>query len=230
MRVMKLSKKEFQQRVRDNTLRIAFVGMSNIGKSRLAKDLERKGGWTRLDIDTYICERLEKRDLRDIAMWLGFPASPTYAEREVTYLACEERETFDAVVRARSLSGSVVLDTTGSVVYLSAETLREIKKDFFVIHVGTSAKDVDELFETYKNNPKPVVWHGMYGEAPQGNDFFDITTAEAQMRKDLEHSYRSLLADRLMRYTLLADCTINRFVLYKPKTVPALLLAIEKSI
>lgn len=227
---MKLSKKEFQQRVREHTLRIAFVGMSNIGKSRLAKDMERKGGWTRLDIDGAICERLEKRDLRELAVWLGFPADARYAENEQHYLAIENEETFAAIEYARTLSGSVVLDTTGSVVYLSQETLREMKRDFFVIHVGTSAKDVDELFETYKNNPKPVVWHGMYKEAPHGNDFLDITTPEAQAQKDLEHSYRSLLADRLMRYTLVADATINRFVLYKPKTIPDLLRAIEKSL
>lgn len=234
---MKLTKAEFQVKLNSNKLRLAFVGMSNIGKSRLAKDLERKGGWTRFDIDKQIGETMDLGDLRNMAAYLGFPTSPTYAEREKEFLIKEEEQTLRALEFLDQVDASedyaptnIVLDTTGSVVYLKPSTIRELKKRFLVVHVGTSAKDVDELFETYKNNPKPVVWHGMYKEAPSGSDFLDINTADAQTQKNVEYSYRSLLADRLMRYTLMADVTINRFLLYKPKTVPDMLKAIEKAL
>lgn len=234
---MHLSRKEFQDRLANNTLRIAFIGMSNIGKSRLAKDLERKGGWTRFDIDKQIGETFDLGDLRTMAAYLGFPTSDTYAEREAEFLAREESETMRALEWLDTVSGNteyaptnIVLDTTGSIVYLSPKLIREIKKRFLVVHVGTSAKDVDELFQTYKNTPKPVVWHGMYRSAPKGTDLLGLSTAEADTQKDLEFSYRALLADRLMRYTLMADVTINRFLLYKPKTVPELLKAIEKAL
>jgi shikimate kinase len=234
---MKLTKAEFQQQQAANTLRVAFVGMSNIGKSRLAKDLERKGGWTRFDIDKQIGQTMDLGDLRNMAAYLGFPTSPTYAEREKEFLAKEEVETRRAIEWLDAAEASteyaptnIVLDTTGSVVYLAPATIREIKKRFLVVHVGTSAKDVDELFQTYKETPKPVVWHGMYREAPKGTDLLGLSTAEAEAQKDLEYSYRALLADRLMRYTLMADVTINRFLLYKPKTVADMLKAIEKAL
>jgi shikimate kinase len=234
---MKLSKQEFQHHMTNSTLRIAFVGMSNIGKSRLAKDLERKGGWTRFDIDKQIGQTMDLGDLRNMAAYLGFPTSATYAEREEEFLRKEEAETMRALEWLDTVSASteyaptnIVLDTTGSVVYLSKKVIGEIKKRFLVVHVGTSAKDVDELFQTYKETPKPVVWHGMYRSAPAGTDLLGMSTAEADAQKDLEFSYRTLLADRLMRYTLMADVTINRFLLYKPKTVAEMLKAIEKAL
>lgn len=236
LRVMKLTKAEFLDKQQANTLRVAFVGMSNIGKSRLAKDLERKGGWTRFDIDKQIGQTMDLGDLRNMAAYLGFPTSPTYLEREKEFLEKEEIETRRALEWLDTVDSSneyaptnIVLDTTGSVVYLKPAIIREIKKRFLVVHVGTSAKDVDELFHTYKETPKPVVWHGMYKQAPH-SDLLGLSTPESEAQKDLEYSYRALLADRLMRYTLMADVTINRFLLYKPKTVPEMLKAIEKSL
>jgi shikimate kinase len=225
---MKLSKKDFQQQCEDNRVRLCFVGMSNIGKSRLAKDLEKKAGFVRFDIDARISERLALRNVRDLAPWLGYPASPNYAEREKEYLRVEEEETGKALQEARTTPGNVVFDTTGSVVYISRRIAHEMKADFLVVHVGASHKDVDELFTTFTQHPKPVLWHGMYSEAPLGSDLLDITTPEAQTQKNLEHSYRTLLSDRLMRYTLLADITIHRFALYKAKTPKDMLKEIEK--
>jgi len=75
--------------------RLALVGMSGSGKTFWSRKLA-AAGWTTVSCDDLIEKRLAPRlaaggysGLNGVAAWMGWPDSPTYAERESEYLAEE---------------------------------------------------------------------------------------------------------------------------------------------
>src|SRR5215510_11163690 len=84
-------------------MRLALIGMSGSGKTFWTKKLAEKGA-PALFCDDKIEQRLAPRlgpggycGIDGVAAWMGWPDSPTYAEREADYLA-EEIHTLDEVL------------------------------------------------------------------------------------------------------------------------------------
>ena len=104
---------------------MALVGMSGSGKTFWSRKLA-ACGWTAVSCDDLIEKRLAPRlaaggyaGINGVAAWMGWPDSPTYAQREAEYLA-EEIAVLDEVsvrTRERIRDTPMVLDTTGSVIY-----------------------------------------------------------------------------------------------------------------
>ena len=79
----------------DKVFRIALVGMSGSGKTFWSRKLA-AAGWKAVSCDDLIEKRLAPRlaaggyaGIHGVAAWMGWPDSPTYAEREAEYLAEE---------------------------------------------------------------------------------------------------------------------------------------------
>jgi shikimate kinase len=198
-----------------NQLKIAFIGMSNTGKSKVTKVLN-KGGLYRFEVDAAIGNKLTLRSITSVAEWLGYPDAPNFTEREAQYVALEDEATKEAIENLRAPS---ILDTTGSVIYVRDATLKALKKDWLIVNFRVNEKDIDELFTVFKKNPKPVIWNGMFDQHP------------GESREEaLERCYPLLLRERLKRYNALADVTINRFALYKAKTPDSILDVIESAL
>src|SRR5215831_20068147 len=73
-------------------MRLALVGMSGSGKTFWTKKLSEKGA-PAIFCDDQIEQRLAPRlrpggysGIHGVAAWMGWPDSPTYAEREAEYL------------------------------------------------------------------------------------------------------------------------------------------------
>ncbi|MEK9154248.1 MAG: hypothetical protein AAB798_02135 [Patescibacteria group bacterium] len=213
---MKCTQKQFEEMRRNGTLRLAFIGMSNIGKSHISKHLATKMGFGRIEIDEAIGKHLSLQSISSVAEWLGYPDSATYAEREAQYLSYEAEETRRAM---HELNAPSTLDTTGSVIYMPEELLRSLKENWLIINFSVNEKDVDELFRIFIAEPKPIIWSGMFRH--DAGEQFDTA---------LEKSYRSLLADRNKRYRELADVTVNRFAMYRAKTGNAILDVIGEAL
>src|SRR5215467_12014901 len=105
-------------------LRLALIGMSGSGKTFWSRQLA-AAGHPAISCDDKIEERLASRmaaggysGINGVAAWMGWPDSPTYAERESQYLS-EEIAVLEQVLDdlARSPEKSLVLDTTGSIIY-----------------------------------------------------------------------------------------------------------------
>ncbi|MDO8575944.1 MAG: hypothetical protein Q7R90_01370 [bacterium] len=121
MDLTQLTRKEFDAHMADNTLRIAFVGMSNVGKSYRSKVLRDESEFDWYQVDKEIIKSLGFTGMEEIAEWLGLPDSPTYEEREREYLESEAKHTkVDFLDTHRNL----VFDTTGSVIYLDLKNPR----------------------------------------------------------------------------------------------------------
>src|SRR5450432_583590 len=141
--------------------RLALVGMSGSGKTFWSRKLA-AAGWTAVSCDDLIEKRLAPRlaaggyaGINGVAAWMGWPDSPTYAEREAEYLA-EEIAVVDEYLRtleADCTGKPMVLDTTGSVIYAQNNILMRLRRQMTVVHLA-STEQQQLLVSRYLNDPK----------------------------------------------------------------------------
>lgn len=151
---------------------LSLIGMSNVGKSYWAKKLEMEQGFTRFCCDDLIAEELMRRlpevNLRDMnafAAWLGNPDEFGYEERERVYLDCEGRALLGAIERSKQ-EVSAIIDTTGSVIYLSDSTHKKLIQISTIVYLETTSQQITEMIEKFHAHPKPLIWgqHRFYPE------------------------------------------------------------------
>jgi shikimate kinase len=190
---------------RVEALRLALVGMSGTGKTFWTKKLA-AAQYPAVSCDDRIEQRLASRlaaggytGINGVAAWMGWPDSATYLQRESEYLA-EEIHTLDEILTEleRRPEQSLVLDTTGSVIYTGNNLLRRLRRRMTIVHLAASAKKQQLLIERYLSDPKPVLWRGAFqpraGEKP---------------RETVARCYPALVAARRQSYEALAHCTLQ---------------------
>ncbi len=91
----------------------------------------------------------------------------------------------------------IVIDTTGSVVYLDEKILKKLKLWTTVIYLEIPKQIEKEIFNRYLLHPKPVIW----GESFKKKE--NETNNQA-----LARCYPDLLNFRKRKYEKLADMTI----------------------
>ena len=200
---MKLSRAEFEQRYAENRLKIALVGMSNIGKSYTGMRLATAFDFDLIEVDTLIREQLGQGSMEDFAAWQGQPYSEGYSEREKQSIALESKATKQAL---NHQGGNAVLDTTGSVIYTDDDVRESLTKDWFVVYISASGDAIERLKVQYFKQPKPLIW----------NNFYQRKINQSQDEAILE-SYPKLLAARAKAYAALADLTIGSDVILDTK-------------
>ena len=190
---------------RARPLRLALIGMSGAGKTFWTKKLA-AALYPAVSCDDRIEQKLAPRlaaggysGINGVAAWMGWPDSVTYAERESEYLA-EEIHTLDEILTEleRQPEKSLVLDTTGSVIYTGNNLLMRLRRQMMIVHLAASAKEQQLLIERYLNDPKPVLWRGAFqpraGEKP---------------RETVARCYPALVSARRQSYEALAHCTLQ---------------------
>jgi len=188
-----------------NPMRLALAGMSGSGKTFWTKKLAEKGAPAVFCDDT-IEQRLAPRlapggysGINGVAAWMGWPDSTTYAEREAEYLA-EENHTLDEVLHEleEKPEKSLVLDTTGSVIYAGNHLLMRLRRQMTIVYLAATEQERQLLIERYLNDPKPVLWRGAFqaksGETP---------------RETVRRCYPALIEARRRSYEALAHCTLQ---------------------
>ncbi len=189
----------------EKPLRLALIGMSGAGKTFWAKKLA-ESGFPAVFCDQQIEQRLAPRlapggysGINGVAAWMGWPDSPAYTERETEYLT-EEIHTLDEVLHELEQlpEKSLVLDTTGSVIYAGNHLLLRLRRQVTVVYLAASAQEQQLLVERYLHDPKPVLWRGAFqpkaGETP---------------RATVARCYPALIEARRRSYEALAHCTLQ---------------------
>ena len=190
--------------IRKKPLRLALIGMSGTGKTFWTKKLA-ESGIPATSCDDCIEQKLATRlaaggysGINGVASWMGWPDSPSYGVRESDYLA-EEIHTLDEVLMEleKHREKSLVLDTTGSVIYTGNNLLMRLRRQMTIVYLGATAQEQQLLIERYLNDPKPVLWRGAFqakpGESP---------------RETVARCYPALIAARRQSYEALAHCTL----------------------
>lgn len=197
----------FDSLVASRRLALCFVGMSNCGKSHWSGALADGLGFSLCSVDEEIeraiapeLTRLGFAGIDGMAEWMGFPSDDRFERNQARYLELEEEITSGAVEALPEEShgrGNFVLDTTGSVVYLSKPTQALLRERYLVVHLEASDDMLGEMTDKYFEVPKPVVWGDCF-------DMCDGEEAEAALRR----CYPRLLRQRRMRYADLAHISI----------------------
>lgn len=200
---MLLSRNEFERRYAENDLRIALVGMSNIGKSYTGMRIATRYDFELIEVDKLIWEALGQGSMADFAAWQGQPYSEGYAEREAKSIALESEATAKAISAPQ---GNAILDTTGSVIYTDKEVQKKLIRDWYIVHISASNEAVELLKTQYFKHPKPLIWNGHYrakaGQAP------DAAILDC---------YPKLLKSRAKAYAKLADTMIESDLILDPE-------------
>jgi shikimate kinase len=190
---------------REKPLRLALIGMSGAGKTFWTKKLA-ASRYSSVSCDDRIEQRLAPRlaasgyaGINGVAAWMGWPDSATYLERESEYLA-EEIHTLDEILTEleKEPQKSLVLDTTGSVIYSGNNLLMRLRRQMTIVHLAASAEEQQLLIKRYLNDPKPVLWRGAF--QPKAGEKPSETVARC---------YPALIAARRQSYEALAHCTLQ---------------------
>lgn len=179
---------------------IILLGMSGIGKSYHAKKLKRLHGYKLFSIDDMIATALHKGDVHTVATFLGAPYEEEYGKRSSTYLKLEEEFTREALMYASAHPNEkIVIDTTGSVVHLSTETLVHIKSFKNSIFLDTKRTLIDAMISLYLRQPKPVIW----------GQFAKLFKNKKEYKTTVKELYPKLLYMRRRKYMSYSRITID---------------------
>jgi len=195
MQPQQLTQTEYESHIAGSTFRLAFIGMSNVGKSYRSKVLQNECGFMGYHVDEEIQKALGFDTIDAISHWLGYPNTPDYPAHEAQYLAQEARCT--KVDFLDTKGKNLVFDTTGSVMYLDQEILEWLKENSLLVHLDTGESALGAMVEKFFEEPKPLVWNG----------FFEQQQGEGE-HEALSRCYPKLLHDRLARYRGLAHVNI----------------------
>jgi len=199
---MKLSRAEFDARYAAGTLKVAFIGMSNIGKSYTAMRLATKYDFSLIEVDKIIWENLGHESMDAFAQWQGHPYTDGYAEREKHSIALETDATRKALKMDKR---NPMIDTTGSVIYTAEDVLHELRQDYYIVYIQAMEDHLERLKVQYFKHPKPLVWAGHYKKL-EGK-------TETQSILDC---YPKLLASRGKAYAKQADVTLPSTIILNP--------------
>lgn len=158
--------------------RISLVGMSGCGKTVVSTKLERDAGWQALHCDDLIAEKLvgvlpaAATDANALSAWMGQPYTKGFEQRQKQYLDLERAVVDESLAKMEATdAGAIVLDTTGSVIYLGDDVAQRIRASTTVVYLKVSPAEQDRMLERYFSDPKPVIWAELYqprsGEDPE---------------------------------------------------------------
>ncbi len=187
---------------------ITFIGLSGCGKSYLSERLAEERGFKNVCCDDLIEAKLEQflkdggyQNIEGVAKWMGFPYEPSFDNNQKLYLQKEEEVMHEVLEMLGSdgwgLQQDYVIDTTGSVIYLSEEILKGIKQRSRIIYLGIPDSELEFMFQQYLKEPKPVIW----------NDVFKPLPGESN-EEALKRCYPLLIKQRTETYYKYADVTM----------------------
>ena len=193
-------------------LRLALIGMSGAGKSYWTARIA-AAGHPAISCDAEIETRLKPvletggyTGINGVAAWMGWPHLPTYADREAAYLS-EEIAVLDEVLTGleKNPERDLVLDTTGSVIYVGNHLLHRLRKHMLVVYLAASRDEQQLLIQRYLEDPKPVLWRGAFQARP-GED----------PKATVARCYPTLIGARRQSYEAIAHCSIPVAQLREP--------------
>lgn len=199
---MKLSRAEFDARYAAGTLKVAFIGMSNIGKSYTAMRLATKYDFSLIEVDKIIWKNLGHDSMDAFAQWQGHPYTDGYAEREKHSIALETEATRKAL---KTTKHNPMIDTTGSVIYTDDHVLKLLSQNYYVVYIEAMREHLERLKVQYFKQPKPLIWAGHYKKLEGKTETESILEA-----------YPELLTSREKAYAQQADITLPSTMILNP--------------
>ena len=201
---MNINRHDFYERYQKGELKIALIGMSNVGKSYTATRLAEHYEFSLIEVDKLIRTDMGHESMKDFAEWQGQPFTSGYAEREEISI---EKETIATKSAISSKKSNTLIDTTGSVIYVKEDVLEELVNNFYVVYIQVHESHIERLKNDYFSNPKPLIWNNHYRK---------INTKS--LIESLFACYPELLEARRKAYENIADKIISSSKILDKKT------------
>lgn len=191
-------------------MKISLIGMSGSGKSYWSKKLEEKG-FKRICCDDLIEKRLDSElkklgysGISDVSKWMGQPYDKRYKKNSQKYLRfeIEVMEEICNYLKRADNNENIVVDTTGSVIYIDNNILNSLKQYSKIVNLHTPSLIQKKMYEEYMKNPKPVIWA----------DAFSKMKKESNI-KALMRCYPNLLNLRIKKYKDIAEIIFDYYIL-----------------
>jgi len=178
-------------------MHIALIGMSGTGKSHWSYKLA-ETGFQRIGCDDRIAARLAQEvgappgEFFHMARWMGLTYEPHYPQRAEHYLAHEIAVMHEI---ATNLAGAqadmdVVIDTTGSVIYVPEATILELRRAACVVYLAPPLDAFQTMLAAYLQNPRPVIWNGVYQQAADESPLHAFERCYPQLLTSRDGLYR----------------------------------------
>jgi shikimate kinase len=190
---MLITKTQFFDNIQKKSLKLAFIGMSNVGKSFRSNELKTLKKFDLLSIDSEIEKELNFSDIKEMSEWMGYPYEEKYIVRSKKYLKLEEKYSNYEII----INNNFILDTTGSVVYLSNKTKNFLKEKYLLVLFDVTESTIENMKKLFFESPKTLFW----------GDSFNKLENETN-KESLNRCYPNLLSDRISLYRNLADVII----------------------
>lgn len=183
---------------------LSLIGMSGTGKTYWSQKLADHGFYN-ICCDEKIEEKLAPElkklgcdGINDVAQWLGQPYDKQFKRNQSMYLKHEKQVIHEILSKVKQEDiGNVVIDTTGSMIYMGRYIMEQLKKYTTVVYLKIPQFLYSEMFRVYINDPKPVIWGNVFNK--QKNE----TNKQA-----LKRCYPRLVRQRAERYDKYAHITI----------------------
>ena len=195
MNIEQLTSSEMDVHLEQGTFRLAFVGMSNAGKSYRSRVLRDECDFMWYEVDVAIQQDLGFADMEEISGWMLQPYTEGFSQRQQQYLESEARCT--KLDHLETGGRNLAFDTTGSFIYLDPDVLTWLHNETLVVNIDVGEEDIARMVRKYFEEPKPVVW---------GNEF--TKNPEESNDDALLRCFPLLLEDRLKRYREFAHLSI----------------------
>ena len=207
---MIFSQQDFSQKLQNKTLRIAVIGMSNTGKSYRSRQLYEAHEFERHCVDDLVGTSLGFDGESALVHWLGQPNSHGFSDRQKQYLQKEKELTIGCPLSSKK---NIILDTTGSVIYLDEEVQKFLHENFLVIQFDASSSMVEVMMEDFFVHPKALIWGESFSQQKEESDVEALRRCYPLLLKDRIEKYRQLgevfLPAEISRS---AKIDINRFL------------------
>lgn len=182
-----------------NIVFLTLIGMSGTGKSYWSKRLEMHG-FKRFGCDDlitlHIAQQLGYSETSgfDMHQWVGYPDQDTHADRARQYLQAEE-EVLNEIIAYLAQADpdeNIVLDTTGSVIYMPTNVLKKLSQLTRMVYLGITPQDFDRMLKYYLENPVAIIWNGTFQALPMESRQQTFARCYPQLIKSREQKYKEL--------------------------------------
>jgi len=178
-------------------MNLTLIGMSGAGKTFWASQLAAHG-YTVFDCDALLVAKLQPitghagDSLAEIGRWMGLPYEAGFRRREALYCACEMevlREVLACVGACAASQTTCVIDTGGSIIYADPALLQRLQQCSTVIYLRIPATLHQALLNTYLEHPGPLIWQGLFHQAPNESRYDAFSRCYAQLIRHRERLY-----------------------------------------
>ena len=208
---MNINRHDFYERYQRGELKVALIGMSNVGKSYTATRLAEHYEFSLIEVDKLIRTDMGHESMKDFAEWQGQPFTNGYAEREEISI---EKETIATKSAISSKKSNTLIDTTGSVIYVKENVLEELVNNFYVVYIQVHEDHIERLKNDYFSNPKPLIWNNHYRKINTKSPIESLFVCYPELLEARRKAYEKI-ADKIISSSKILDKETDISELFK---------------